>query len=190
MLNAIIFSFTILNLVKKDILDFHVTTATDICTRVYERSNSQLFSQSTLNENHGNTKSINFNYHCPTCSQQNSFSTILSYHIPLDIVQDSTIQAICSSFHITYPAISYRSLQYRQSVVPFIDSSGCQEVFLKNVADLTGKHLYRSLFFHKVACLSPEALLKIRHSNKGVTILTYVHGALRSFFVDYIKGKF
>ena len=40
MLNAIIFSFTILNLVKKDILDFRVTTATDICMRVYERSNS------------------------------------------------------------------------------------------------------------------------------------------------------
>ena len=107
--------------------------------------------------------------------------------IVLNVVSKTLFLLYC---HITYPAISYRSLQYRQSVVPFIDSSGCPEVFLKNVADLTGIHLYRSLFFHKVACLSPEALLKIRHSNKGVTILTYVHGALRSFFVDYIKGKF
>ena len=33
MLNASIFSFIILNLVKKGILDFHVTTATDICMK-------------------------------------------------------------------------------------------------------------------------------------------------------------
>ena len=107
--------------------------------------------------------------------------------IVLNVVSKTLFLLYC---HITYPAISDRSLQYRQSAVPFIDSSVCPEVFLKNIADLTGIHLYRSLFFHKVACLSPEALLKIRHSNKGVTILTYVHGALRSFFVDYIKGKF
>ena len=31
MLNASIFSFLILNLIKKDILNFHITTATDIC---------------------------------------------------------------------------------------------------------------------------------------------------------------
>ena len=40
MLNASIFSFIILNLVKKDILDFHVTTATDTCMKACERSNS------------------------------------------------------------------------------------------------------------------------------------------------------
>ena len=33
MLNALIFSFIILNLVKKGVLDFHVTTATDICMK-------------------------------------------------------------------------------------------------------------------------------------------------------------
>ena len=74
--------------------------------------------------------------------------------------------------HITDPSIRYRTLRYRQSVVPFIDSSGCREVYgvLKNVADLTGKHLCRNLFFHKVSGLRPEALLKIRHSDIGVTM--------------------
>ena len=33
MLNASIFSFIILNLIKKGILDFHVTTAADICMK-------------------------------------------------------------------------------------------------------------------------------------------------------------
>ena len=33
MLNASIFSLIILNLVKKGILDFHVTTTTDICMK-------------------------------------------------------------------------------------------------------------------------------------------------------------
>ena len=33
MLNPLIFSFIILNLVKKGILDFHVTTATDSCMK-------------------------------------------------------------------------------------------------------------------------------------------------------------
>ena len=127
MLNASIFSFTILNLVKKNIFDFHVTIATDICMKAYERSHSWLFSQSTLKENQGNIKSINFNYHCPKISQQRSFFTIPSYYRPLDIVQDSAILAICSSFH-------------RQQRL-----SGGN---LKNVADLTGKHLCRSLFFH------------------------------------------
>ena len=108
MLNASIFRFIILNLVKKDILEFHVTTATDLCLKAYERSNSQLFSQSTLKENHGNTKSINFNYHCAKFSQQRSFFNILSYYKPLDIVHDNM-----------------------QSVVPFIDSSGCPEMFFK-----------------------------------------------------------
>ena len=37
MLNVSIFSFLILNLIKKDILNFHVTTATDICImKAYE----------------------------------------------------------------------------------------------------------------------------------------------------------
>ena len=36
MLNASIFSSMILNLVKKDIFDFHVTIATDICMKAYE----------------------------------------------------------------------------------------------------------------------------------------------------------
>ena len=40
LLNASIFSFIILNLVKKDILEFHVTTATDLCMKAHERSNS------------------------------------------------------------------------------------------------------------------------------------------------------
>ena len=39
MLNASIFSFIILNFVKEDILDFHVTAATDIRMEAYERSN-------------------------------------------------------------------------------------------------------------------------------------------------------
>ena len=32
-LNALIFSFIILNLVKKGVLDFHITTVTDICMK-------------------------------------------------------------------------------------------------------------------------------------------------------------
>ena len=44
MLNASIFSFMILNLVKKNIFDFHVTIATDIRMKAYERSHSWLFS--------------------------------------------------------------------------------------------------------------------------------------------------
>ena len=38
MLNVSIFNFIILNLVKKGILDFHVTTATDICLKEVIRS--------------------------------------------------------------------------------------------------------------------------------------------------------
>ena len=38
MLNASIFNFIILNLVKKGILDFHVTTATYICLKEVIRS--------------------------------------------------------------------------------------------------------------------------------------------------------
>ena len=49
----------IFNLTKKGILDFHVTTATDIFIK--EVIDSSL---STLKENHGSTKSINFSYHC------------------------------------------------------------------------------------------------------------------------------
>ena len=33
MLNTLIFSFIMLNLAKKGVLDFHVTTATDICMK-------------------------------------------------------------------------------------------------------------------------------------------------------------
>ena len=67
----------ILNLVKKDIFDFDVTTATYICMKAYERSNSSLPSSSTLKGNDGNTKSINFNYHCAKFSRQRSFLIIL-----------------------------------------------------------------------------------------------------------------
>ena len=75
------------------------------------------------------------------------FFTILSYYRPLDIVQDSRIQAIRSSFH-------------RQQQLP--------RGVLQNFAELTGKHLCRSLFFHNVAGLRTGALLKIRHSDTGV----------------------
>ena len=76
-----------------------------------DRSNSQLPLQSTLRENHGKIKSINFNFHYAKSSQQRSFFSLYC--------------------HITDPSISYGTLGYRQSVVPFIDSSRGQQVVLK-----------------------------------------------------------
>ena len=44
----------------------------------------------------------------------------------------------------------------------------CKKGVLRNLAKVTGKHLYRSLFFSKVAGVSPASLLK-RDSGIGVS---------------------
>ena len=93
MLNAWIFGFIILNLVKKGILDFYISTTTDICmkevTDCWIRRALWRKTMETL-------KALILN-HCTKFSKQSSFLfTILLYYRPLDIVQDSTT---CSSFH-------------------------------------------------------------------------------------------
>ena len=61
-----------------------------------------------------------------------------------------------SLFFTRDPLISHCTLRYRQSiVVPFIDSSaGALKIF----AELTGKHLRRSLFLHNVTGARAGAL--------------------------------
>ena len=44
----------------------------------------------------------------------------------------------------------------------------CKEGVLENLAKFTGKHLFQSLLFNKVAGPKPAALLKKRHSITGV----------------------
>ena len=122
MLNVPVFSFIVLNLVKKGILD---PSCYYSLWHIYERRNWKLPSQSTLKENFGSNESINFNYHCnKLVSYRSFFFTVLSY-LP-------------------------DSLQYKQFLVPFIDSSSrLEEKYIKNFAEWTGKKLSWSLFFHK-----------------------------------------
>ena len=61
MLNVPIFSFIIINLVKKGILDLSVTTASDIYLKEDIES---CFRRALLKENSGSNESINLNYHC------------------------------------------------------------------------------------------------------------------------------
>ena len=141
MLNASIFSFIILNLEKKSILD---PSCYYSLWHIYERRNWKLPSQSTLKENFGSNESINFNYHC---------NKLVNYR----------------SFFFTVPSYLQVSQQYKQSLVPFIDSSSrLEEKYIKNVTEWTGKNLSRGLFFHKDLMIG--ALLKIRHSNTGVSL--------------------
>ena len=137
--NVPIFSFISLNSEKKSILD---PSCYYRLWHIYERRNWKLPSQSTLKENFGTNESINFNYHCNKLVNYRSFFfTVLSY------LQDS--------------------LQYKQSLVPFIDSSSrLEEKYIKNFTEWTGKNLSRSQFFHKELMIG--ALLKIMHSNTGV----------------------
>ena len=95
MLNFPIFSFLILNLVKKSIFDPWCYCS---LWHIYERRNWKLPSYSTLKENFGSNESINFNYHC---------KKLVSYR----------------SFFFTALSYLQNSLQYKQFLVPFIDSS-------------------------------------------------------------------
>ena len=92
-------------------------------------------------------ESINSNYHCnKLVSYRSIFFTTLSY------LQDS--------------------LQYKQFLIPFIDSSSrLEEIYLKNFTEWTRKNLSRSLFFYKDFMIG--ALLKIRHSNTGVFLWVF-----------------
>ena len=103
-INVSIFSFIVLNLVKKGILDPSWYYSR---WHVYERSNWKLPLWSTLRENYGRYEIINFNYHCSKSSQLKSFFfTVLTY------LQDS--------------------LQYNQFIVPFMDNkSRTEEKYLK-----------------------------------------------------------
>ena len=120
MLNVSISSFIILNLVSKGIFDFHVTTATDIYMYMEEVLRS-CFRKAL--------KALILTIIVLNLVSKGLFFTILSYYRTLNVVQDSAIQAICSSFH-------------RQHQV----SGG----FIKNFAKLIGKHLCRSLFVIKL----------------------------------------
>ena len=103
-INVSIFSFIVLNLVKKGILDPSWYYSR---WHVYERSNWKLPLWSTLRENYGRYEIINFNYHCSKSSQLKSFFfTVLTY------LQDS--------------------LQCNQFIVPFMDNnSRSEEKYLK-----------------------------------------------------------
>ena len=64
-LNVSIFSFIILNLVKKGILD---PSCYYIHWHMYERIDCKLLLWRTLRENYGSNESIKFNYHCTKSS--------------------------------------------------------------------------------------------------------------------------
>ena len=68
--------------------------------------------------------------------------------------------------------------------------NSCPEVFckkgvLRNIAKLTGKHLYQSLFFNKVAGLSAATLLKKRLWHKCFPV-NFAQFLETSFFIEYL----
>ena len=79
MLNVSIFTFIILNLVKKSIL---YPSCYYSRWYIYERSNWKLPSLSTLKENYGTNESINFIYHCTKFSHQKSFFLTEQFLVP------------------------------------------------------------------------------------------------------------
>ena len=131
MLNASIFRFIILNSVKKCILDFHVTAATDTCKEDVVES----YPRNTLKENYG---SISLTIIALNLANK-GLSFLLYCHI-------------------------YRTLCDISNSIQFLpqQQQSPRGVF-KNFAESTGKHLSRSLFFHKD--LRSGALLKIRYSH-------------------------
>ena len=91
MLNASIFSFIILKLVKKGILDFHITTATDICMK--EVIDSCL---------------------CRTFGKiMETLKALILTIIVLDILNYQERSNFLLYCHVTGPWIWYRALQYR-----------------------------------------------------------------------------
>ena len=88
MLNASIFSFIILNLVKKGILDFHVTIATDICMTEGIHS---CFRRALGRKIMKTLKALILTIIMLNLVSNGLFFTILSYYRPLNIIQDSRI---------------------------------------------------------------------------------------------------
>ena len=100
-LNASIFSFIILNLVKKSILDFYVTTATAICLKEVIYSCLRRALERKIME---------------------TLKALILTIIVLNLVSKGLFLLYC---HITDPSISYRTLWYRQPVVLQFLFSAC-----------------------------------------------------------------
>ena len=143
MLNPLIFSFIILNLVKKGVLDFHVTTATDICMKEVIDS-------------------------CLRRALWRKIMETLKAFIVTIIVLNFVSKGLSFYYTIIFtgPSISYRALGYKQFVVTFTDSSSRLEVSL--YIRINRKTPVSEYLFHKVAGLWPYAVLKIKHSDTGV----------------------
>ena len=161
MLNVPIFSFIILNLVKEGILD---PSCYYSLWRLYDRRIWKLPSLSTLKENFGSNESNNINYHSnKLVSYRSFFFTVLSY------LQDS--------------------VQYKQFLVPFVDSSSrLEEKYIKKFTEWTGKNMSRSLFFHKDHMIG--ALLKIRHSNTDLFLRIFLKFLRTPFLQNTTSGCF
>ena len=87
----------------------------------------------------------------------------------LEAMKELILTKLISSKSFFFTVLSYLqdSLQYKQFLVPFIDSSNrLEEKYIKKFTELTDKNLSRSLFFHKNLMIG--AFLKIRHSNTGI----------------------
>ena len=108
MLNASIFSFIILKLVKKGILDFHVTAATDMCMKEVIDSCLRRVLWRRIMET---LKAIIW-----TIILLNSVSKGLSFYYTVIFVG---------------PSVSHRTLPYKQFVDSLLDGSSRPEVLLK-----------------------------------------------------------
>ena len=64
----------------------------------------------------------------------------------------------------------------------------CKKGALENFTKFTGKHLYQSLFFKKVAGLSPATLLKKRLWHRCFPL--NVVKSLRFFFIEHLRWLF
>ena len=87
----------------------------------------------------------------------------------LEAMKELILTKLISSKSFFFTALSYLqdSLQYKQFLVPFIDSSSrLKEKYIKNFTEWTGKNLSRSPIFHQDLMI--RDLFKMRHSNTGV----------------------
>ena len=91
MLNASIFSFIILKLVRKGILDFHITTATDMCMN------------DIIDSCHRRT----------LWKIMETLKGLILTIIVLDILNCQERSYFLLYCHVTGPSIWYRALQYR-----------------------------------------------------------------------------
>ena len=95
MLNASIYIFIILNFVKKDILDIHLTTATDICMKNVIDS----FLRRTLLRKIIETLKALIIIHCTKFSQQGSFFLLFCQFVFFLIDSSSRIDVLLNFLH-------------------------------------------------------------------------------------------